>query len=105
MKFVIRRLPELEDDLLKAARWYDQRETGLGDEFLDEVEAAIETLECNALNHSVRFADVRRAPVMRFTFYGIYYLVRDGEVWVLSVFHGRRHPRWLRQRRGTFGKE
>jgi plasmid stabilization system protein ParE len=41
---------------------------------------------------------VRRAAVARFKFYGIYYTVRENEVWILAIFHGRRHPRVLQER-------
>ena len=99
MSFVIRKLRIAEDDAVDAAVWYDEREPGLGDEFLTEVESAVLALGHDALLYRVRFADVRRAPVRRFKFYGIYYLVREREVWVIAVHHGRRHPRWLQQRR------
>ena len=39
----------------------------------------------DALIHRVRFADVRRARVPRFKFYGIYYLVRPQEEGVENV--------------------
>lgn len=103
MSFVIRKLRVAEDDAVNSAAWYDERERGLGDDFLDEVDAAVQTLAEEALFYRVRFADVRRAPVRRFKFYGIYYLVREQEVWVIAVQHGRRHPRWLQQRRQQVG--
>ena len=105
MSFVVKRLRIAEDDAVEAAAWYDERApgTGLGDDFLNEVDAAVRALADNALIHGVRFADVRRAPVRRFKFYGIYYLVRGQEVWVIAIHHGRRHPRWLRQRQREIG--
>ena len=53
--------------------------------------------------HRVRFADVRRAPIRRFKFYGLYYLVREHEVWIIGIEHGRRHPRHLQERRKKTG--
>src|SRR5688500_275212 len=104
MKFAVKRLRVAEEDALQAALWYDDREAGLGDDFLDQVDAAVQSLSENAMLHRVRFADVRRAPVARFKYYGVYYLIRDQEVWVLAVFHGRRHPRWLELRRKDLSK-
>ena len=105
MSFVVKKLQVAEDDAVDAAAWYDEREPGLGlgDDFLDEAGAAVVALAENALIHRVRFADVRRAPVRRFKFYGIYYLIRGQEVWVIAIHHGRRHPRWLQQRRQQLG--
>ena len=98
MSFVVRKLPLAEQDALDAAIWYEERQTGLGEDFLDEVGRAVRTLADAALHHRIRFADVRRAPLNRFKFYGVHYIVRDDEVWILAIFHGRRHPRALRKR-------
>jgi plasmid stabilization system protein ParE len=100
MSFVVRKLPLAEQGALDAAIWYEERQPGLGDEFLDEVDRGIQTLSDSALQYSIRFADVRRAPIHRFKFYGIYYIVRKKEVWILAIFHGRRHPRVLQERVG-----
>ena len=103
MSFVIRKLPLAEQDALEAAIWYEERQPRLGEEFLNEVDRAVRALTDSALLHRVRFADVRRAPVHRFKFYGVYYLVQQEEVWVLAIFHGRRHPRRLEERREQIG--
>jgi len=103
MSFAIRKLRVAEDDAVDAAVWYEEREPGLGDEFLNEVDAAVLALARDALLYRVRFADVRRAPVRRFKFYGIYYLIREQAIWVIAIHHGRRHPRWLQQRREKIG--
>ena len=100
MSFVVKKLPLAEQDALEAAIWYEERQPGLGDEFLSEADGAVEALSESALLHRIRFADVRRAPIHRFKFYGVYYIVREQEVWILAIFHGRRHPRWLQRRRG-----
>jgi len=104
MKFAVKKLPPAEADALEAALWYDEREEGLGDGFLDEVEAAVQALSRDALIHRVRFADGRRAPVRRFKFYGVYYLVQEAEVWIIAIEHGRRHPRHLQERRWKVGE-
>jgi len=85
MKFVVKKLRPAEEDALEAALWYGERESGLGDDFLDELDLAVEALSRDALIHRVRFADVRRAPIRRFKFYGLYYLVREPEVWSMAA--------------------
>ena len=98
MSFALKRVPLAEQDALDAAIWYEERESGLGTDFLDEVDRAVRALARDASLHRIRFADVRRAPMRRFKYYGIYYVIREKEVWVLAIFHGRRHPRSLQQR-------
>jgi toxin ParE1/3/4 len=99
VSFVVKNLPPAEQDALEAAIWYEGRQPGLSDEFLTEVDRAVRSLGETALLHRVRFADVRRAPVHRFKFYGVYYIMHEQEVWILAIFHGRRHPRRLEERR------
>jgi plasmid stabilization system protein ParE len=94
-----RKLPLAEQAALDAAIWYEKRQPGLGEEFLNDVDRAVRVLSDSALLHRIRFADVRRAPIHRFKFYGVYYVVRENEVWILAIFHGRRHPRTLQERR------
>jgi plasmid stabilization system protein ParE len=88
-----------EQDALDVATWYERRQHGLGEEFLTEVDRSVRALSESALLHRIWFADVRRAPVHRFKFYGVSYIAHEQEVWVLAIFHGRRHPRRLEQRR------
>ena len=98
MSFVLKRLPLSDQDALEGAIWYEERQSGLGGDFLDEVDRSVRALARDALLYRIRFADVRRAPVHRFRYYGIYYVTRAEEVWVLAIFHGRRHPRSLHRR-------
>ena len=99
MSFVVRKVPFAEQDALEAAIWYEEHQLGLGDEFLNEVDHAVQALSESALLHRIRFADVRRAPIHRFKFYGVYYVIQGEEVWIIAIFHGRRHPRRLQERR------
>jgi hypothetical protein len=70
---------------------------------MEAINAAAQRLAHNPEIHRIRFADVRRAPVNRFKFYGLYYLIHGQDVWVIAVYHGCRHPRWLQERRKQVG--
>lgn len=99
MIFAVKRPRQVEEDQLGAALWYDEQQSGLGDDFLNECEAVIASLATNALLYSVRFEDVRCVRLRRFHSYGVYYVVRGDEVRLLAIHHGARDPRWLRERR------
>ena len=103
MSFVIKRPRLVEEDQLAAAVWYAGQQPGLGDAFLDESETLIASLAANALLYSVRFADVRCLRLRRFHRYGVYYVIRGGEVRLLAIHHGARDPKWLHQRRRQLG--
>jgi len=104
MKFVVRKLKPVDSDLLRAAVWYENQQPGLGDAFVDDLDAAIGLLSENPLIYSVRFNEVRCIRLRRFTSHGNYYLMVGGEIWILAVHHGARHPRWLRERRRKLGE-
>ena len=99
--YTLKRLPVVEDDIYEAAAWYVEKspDARLDLALTAEVDAAIESLRTTAEHHRVRFLDVRRAPLRRFSFYGIYYVVRDDAVVIIAVFHDRRRPARLRRRR------
>lgn len=99
--YTLRRLPIVEEDIFGAAAWYleDGLEARIDLKFTAEVEAVIESLRTTAGQHRIRFRDVRRAPLQRFAFYGIYYVLLGGMAVVIAVFHDRRDRARLRQRR------
>ena len=103
MSFALKRHPLAERDAIDSALWYEDRRRGLGEDFLHEVDQAVRALAHDALLYRIRFADVRRSPVHRFRYYGVYYVIRENEVWVLAIFHGRRHPRSLFERVAQIG--
>jgi plasmid stabilization system protein ParE len=103
MSFAVKKPRIIEEDELAAALWYDDQQPGLGDAFLDDVELVVSDLAENALLYSIRFADVRCARLPRFRKYGVFYVIRGSEVWLLAIFHGSRDPQWLWDRTGHAG--
>ncbi len=103
MNFAVKRPRPVEDDQLAAAAWYDEQQPGLGDDFLDESDAVIAALADKALLYAVRFEDVRCVRLKRFHKYGIFYVIRGDEVRLLTIHHGSRDDRWLRERRKQLG--
>jgi len=101
MKFTIRATDSAILDHIEAASWLERQEEGLGRAFEAEVSAAVRRLEDEALLHSVRFRDVRRAGVQRFSSFGLFYVVRETEVTLFAIVHGARNPAWVRRRRSN----
>jgi hypothetical protein len=59
--------------------------------------------EDEALHHRVRFQDVRRAGLRRFSDYGLFYVVRGSDVIIFAISHGARNPAWVRRKRSHLG--
>jgi len=94
--------PDPQTDIVEAADWYDQRASGLGDEFLAEVDAALATVTERAhvwptwpgAGHVQ--PPIQRYLLSRFRFYAIGYQHFEDQVLVLAVVHARRRPfYWL----------
>ena len=103
MPYALKKLPQAEVEADEVAGWYEGQKPGLGFAFLTEVDAAVAVIAKNPFRHGLRFGDLRRAPMRRFKFYGVYYFVQREEIVIISVFNDRQDPRRLRTRRTQVG--
>ena len=90
--------PEAEDDLKEAYSWYEDKRTGLGYDFLLQVDAGLNFIARNPNIHPIEYKGTRKHVVKRFP-YKIIYLVKKEQIIVLAVIHGRRSPALIRKRR------
>ena len=90
--------PEAEDDIKKAYAWYEDKRTGLGHDFLLQVDAGLNFTARNPHLHSLEYKGTRKHLIKRFP-YKIIYLVEDDRIIVLAVIHGRRSPSLIKKRR------
>ena len=83
-----------------AFTWYENEQSGLGDDFLDELHACYERILRFPLGYQSLDDGIRRALLRRFP-YGVYFTVDGDAVVVLTVLHARRDPaEWQRRRPG-----
>ena len=99
----VRFLALAERELVDGARWYEEREAGLGDDFLREVSRALDSVAASPdrypleeWNRSQRI--VRRCPLDRFP-YQLVFEVRSDDVVILAVAHYSRRPAYWRTRK------
>ncbi len=74
MKYKLILRQEAERDLAEAYRWYREIMPGLGSDFLEVVERALESIVENPVRFPVTYREVRRALMRRFP-YGIFFVV------------------------------
>lgn len=84
--------PEAELDITEAYEWYEERNQGLGSEFVRAVDACLSAIGRNPQAYAVVHEEVRRALLRRFP-YGIFYLVEGESIIVLACFHAKRKPK------------
>jgi plasmid stabilization system protein ParE len=93
--------PEAENDVIEIAAWYDSREEGLGDRFVDEFLAVLDELTINPLLHCRRHPrkNIRWRYPRSFPFRVIYEVVdRPKTVVIAAVLHAARHDRQWKRR-------
>src|SRR3989442_1004079 len=92
----LRILPEVSDDIVKAAKWYCRERAELGMEFVGEAYVFIEEIFATPLTRRLVYKEYRRGFMRRFP-YAVYYRVTQEEVIVSLVFHTARNPATLRR--------
>ena len=91
MSFTVILGSETEKELRAAHEWYEKRSNGLGKEFILCVDACIEGIRRNPQTNQQIHKNVRRALTRKFPF-GIFYLIKENSIYILAIFHIRRHP-------------
>ena len=101
MKWEVVARPQAEDDVIEAANWYDTQRPGLGDEFIDEVQAVFDALEINPLLNCRRHPtkNIRWRYPKRFPYRVIYEAIEEKNLVIIAaVIHAARHDRvWQRR--------
>jgi plasmid stabilization system protein ParE len=93
-------LPPAQEEMTAAARYYQAQSTGLGTEFLAEVERTIAAIVSHPKAAPKVKPDIRRRLLKRFPF-GILYATTIDEIVVLAVMHLRRRPGYWQDRLGS----
>jgi plasmid stabilization system protein ParE len=75
--------------LRDAYDWYEDQQPGLGLEFAKDFLSHYRPLVRDPQLYAVRFANVRRMNLDRFP-YGIFYVIRAPDIWILGVLHASR---------------
>ena len=90
---------EAEQEMLDAAAYYNENQSGLGAVFLDKVDAALDEIAA----HPARFAfyhgskTVRSIRLTRFP-YRLLFIIEARRVVVVAVAHLHRHPDYWKKR-------
>ncbi|MCD4750399.1 MAG: type II toxin-antitoxin system RelE/ParE family toxin [Thermoanaerobaculales bacterium] len=86
---VVRRRAEVQAAV--ARDWYDDQLEGLGDQFLDELEAAMVRARDNPLHYQRTHLEIRRVLLRRFP-YSLFFVAEDDRVVVLAVLRQSENP-------------
>lgn len=89
--------PSADLDIEAAFEWYEDEESGLGSEFLDELRSAYQRILDHPLGYQELRSGIRRALTHRFP-YGIYFSIEREIILILAVLSTARDPaEWQRR--------
>ena len=90
--------PMAELELNEAAEYYETRETGLGNAFIEEVERAINSIRNNPESAKIIIKSIRRKILWRFP-YSLMYSTSANIIHILAVASQKRRPFYWRGRK------
>ena len=95
-------LDEAEEELFEAQKWYETQRSGLGEEFRQAIDQAMERLlksplAASTITNLPPSLDARRVMVKRFP-YSIVFINDDEDLWVVAFAHQHRRPGYWRER-------
>ena len=91
-------LPNAEEEMYEAAKFYQSQTLGLGLDYLSEVERAITSISQYPLTWPKIEGELRRRLVRRFPF-AILYFIESEEIVIVAVAHLRRRPGYWKERK------
>lgn len=89
--------PFAELDLHSSVEFYELQKTGLGKDFIFEVETTLKRIESNPQQFYQVKRNVRKALVDKFPF-GVFFYLKDDLITVFAIFHFSRNPKKLSAR-------
>jgi len=91
-------MPKAEEDIETSYTWYEERRTGLGHDFVLNLESGFEEILKDPYKFKVEYKSVRKHLIKRFPF-KIIYIVEDQKVIIIGVLHGKRNPEIIKDRK------
>jgi hypothetical protein len=89
--------PETDEELAAAALWYEQRQPGLGDDFLDDFELALSRILKDPQRPRLIQGENRKLNFNHFPCAVVYELKAD-TLFLKAVMHLHRRPFYWRER-------
>jgi len=88
---------EAEADIADARAWYDARQAGMGDRFLQSVDQTLQRIERMPLAAAEVFQGARQVLIRRFP-YSVVYRIGADHITIIAVYHTSRNPRGWQDR-------
>ncbi len=89
--------PKAADEYDEAIDYYEDCQTGLGKQLTQEIDASIKLILTFPTAWTLLEGEIRRILIRRFPF-GLLYISRNDEIYILAVMHLNRNPNYWKER-------
>ena len=89
--------PDIYHEVREGYRWYESKSTGLGEDFLNELESALNLILELPDTWPLLSKSFRRYLLKRFP-YGVIYKINKDRIFIVAVMHLSREPGYWRKR-------
>ena len=89
--------PKAADEYDEAIDYYEDCQTGLGKQLTQEIDASIKLILAFPIAWTLLEGEVRRILIRRFPF-GLLYILRNDEIYILAVMNLNRNPNYWKTR-------
>ena len=95
MGYTISLHPAADKDLTEAYKWYEEKQTGLGEKFIEQVTHKTESIRLNPEAFSSKGKiPFREALVSKFPFIIVYKINHEQkQIFISSIHHVKKHPK------------
>lgn len=99
MSYKLHPLSGVDNDISNAVEWYESKQSGLGERFIDDWESTVTYIQSNPLAFSKKIKSFRQAVLKNFPYLIVYEIV-DNLIVIYAVINGKQHPkkRYIRKK-------
>jgi plasmid stabilization system protein ParE len=90
-------LPDAQEEMVDAARFYEEKAAGIGIAFLLEVHKAVSKIVDQPLSAPEIRGNIRKKVIRRFP-YNLLYTVEEDVIVIIAVAHQKRAPSYWHKR-------
>lgn len=92
MSYKVEIKEEALQDVLEASQWYESKQKGLGERFVENTWSNLKYLTLYPLSHQCKYKENRELLIKNFPYVIVYRVIDNTKVIVLAVASCKQHP-------------
>jgi plasmid stabilization system protein ParE len=94
-RYLLKFHPDVEKELQEIFTWYEEKQNGLGNDFLQSFYSSTDSILENPFQYPKKYKNFHRYLLHKFP-YAIYFIIEDDLIIIMGVFHHARDPKKIK---------